>query len=138
MSAPTVADHLAAIERELAVAKAENEKLVKGQKAAGPKVRNALLDIGKTVSEARKDVLEIGKAIPVKKRQPKAEVKADELLPSSGDEAPEQAPVAEAAQLAEPLAAPAPAKKPRASRAKKVAVPSMVVPAAQVAEAKSG
>ncbi len=111
----SVSEQLAAIEHALAIAKSENEKLAKGQKAAAPKVRNSLLDIGKTCSDARKAVLDIGKGIPVKKRSPKLEVKADELVPSSGDESPDPQPVAEA------VAAPAvPVKKPRAPRAKKV------------------
>ncbi len=111
----SVSEQLAAIEHALAIAKAENDKLAKGQKAAAPKVRNSLLDIGKTCSDARKAVLDIGKGIPVKKRAPK-EVKEDPV-PSSGDESPEVVPAAPVELAAAPAAA---AKKPRAPRKPKV------------------
>ncbi len=59
----SIAEHLASIERSLTMAKAENEKLAKGCKASAPKVRNALLDIGKTCSDSRK--AEQPDAVPV-------------------------------------------------------------------------
>ena len=52
-------------------------------KSAAPKVRSSLLEIGKLVSESRKLALDHGKAIPTKKRVPKAEIKSDEEMPES-------------------------------------------------------
>lgn len=103
----SVADLLNSIEMSLTRAKLENEKLSKGTKSAAPKVRAALLEIGKHVAESRKLVLDIGKSIPVKRREPKqpaAEVQVpavQELPPppeplqrSAAEPIPEQAPEA--------------------------------------------
>jgi hypothetical protein len=147
----SVKDQLAKIDSYLAIAKAEEEKLSKGCKAAAAKLRNALLEVGKECSELRKNVLDIGKAIPVKHRAPK-----DQQAPSSGSEAdegdvkeaevkmPDLPPLPSelkrqdgmsiadlmAAPPAQPVAPPAqpaaplaPAKKPRAPRKKPVAEP---------------
>lgn len=120
-----VQQHLAEIERCLAMAKAENEKLIKGTKSAAPKLRSALLDIGKNVSEGRKLALDVGKAIPVKKRIPK-EAKVEEELPAESPELERQDGVSEPedSQPAEPTLAPI--KKPRASRKLKLAPPAAV------------
>ena len=80
------------MEHYLNLAKAEDAKLQKGTRSSAAKVRSALLEIGKECSGARKAALEAGKAIPVKKRAPKAAEAAeakeskesksdDELLP---------------------------------------------------------
>ena len=110
----SIAEHLASIERSLATAKAENAKLEKGCKASAAKLRNALLEIGKTCSDSRRDALEAGKAIVVKKRLPKPESKDA----SSGEEQPD-VPVLERQDAVADLAAPA--KKVRAARKPKVA-----------------
>lgn len=144
----SVKDQLAKIDSYLAIAKAEEEKLAKGCKAAAAKLRNALLEVGKECSELRKNVLDIGKAIPVKHRAPK-----DQQAASSGSEAdevevkeadvkmPDLPPLPSelkrqdgmsvadllAAPPAQPIAPPvqpaAPAKKPRAPRKKPIAEP---------------
>ena len=76
--------NLAAIEKYLAVAKAEDTKLANGTKSYAAKVRAALLEIGKECSNSRKLALDVGKQIPTKKRVPKSEAKSDsEELPES-------------------------------------------------------
>lgn len=131
-----VKSQLASIDSHLAIAKLEEEKLSKGCKASAARCRNALLEIGKICSEARKDVLEIGKAVPTKKRAPKA-VQPDEVESSSDDleekkESQPMHPPDAIPMIGQPLvmAAPvaAPVKKPRAPRAKKV-VAAVAVPA---------
>lgn len=87
----SVKEYLASIERELGIAKAEEEKLSGGCKASAARVRNSLLAIGKACSESRKIALEAGKAIPVKKRTPKPKSDDDK----SGDESMPDAPVPE-------------------------------------------
>ena len=77
-----VKDQLAAIERSLAIARGEEEKLAKGVRSSAPKLRAALLDIGKECSQSRKSVLDIAKSIPVKTKAPK-EAKPEESLPDS-------------------------------------------------------
>lgn len=67
----SVSDLLVSIDARLSIAKAENEKLTKGIRSSAPKLRAALLEIGKLVGESRKLALDLGKAIPVKKRAPK-------------------------------------------------------------------
>ena len=74
----SVQSSLAEIERCLAIAKQHDEKLAKGVRSSAPKLRAALLDIGKLVGESRKVALDAGKQIPVKKRAPKAAVAAAE------------------------------------------------------------
>lgn len=74
----SVQSSLAEIERCLAIAKQHDEKLAKGVRSSAPKLRAALLDIGKLVGESRKAALDAGKQIPVKKRAPKAAVAAAE------------------------------------------------------------
>lgn len=83
----SVQSSLAEIERCLAIAKQHDEKLAKGVKSAAPKLRAALLDIGKLVGESRRVALASGKAIAVKKRVPKAVV-APEAASSSPEEPP--------------------------------------------------
>ncbi len=70
----SVQSSLAEIERCLAIAKQHDEKLAKGVRSSAPKLRAALLDIGKLVGESRKVALDAGKAIPTKKRASKAAV----------------------------------------------------------------
>ena len=103
----SVQSSLAEIERCLVIAKSENEKLSRGIRSSAPKLRAALLEIGKSVNESRKLALDIGKAIPVKKRMPK------EAEPSADPE-----PIAEAisTSLIEPAAAPILAPKKRGTK----------------------
>lgn len=107
----SVRSSLAEIERCLVIAKAENEKLSRGIRSSAPKLRAALLEIGKSVNESRKLALDIGKAIPVKKRMPK------EAEPSADPE-----PIAESmaeaisTSLVEPAATPILAPKKRGAK----------------------
>ncbi len=107
----SVTDLLAAIDSRLSIAKSENEKLSRGIRSSAPKLRAALLEIGKSVNESRKLALDIGKAIPVKKRMPK------EAEPSADPE-PIAEPIAEAisTSLVEPAAAPILAPKKRGAK----------------------
>ena len=104
----SVAEHLASIESALALAKKDNDDLAKGRKSAAAKVRNHLLTIGKLVSEARKDVLEIGKGIVVRKRVPKEEKEAssDEQPDLVAEDSPIAAPVKKLRARAKPKVAP--------------------------------
>ena len=79
----SIQSNLAAIEKYLAVAKAEDTKLANGTKSSAAKVRAALLEIGKECSESRKLALDCGKAIPTKKRVPKEAKSDSEELPDS-------------------------------------------------------
>ena len=79
----SIQSNLAAIEKYLAVAKAEDAKLASGTKSSAAKVRAALLEIGKECSESRKLALDCGKAIPTKKRVPKEPKSDSEELPES-------------------------------------------------------
>lgn len=133
----TIKSQLAAIDGHLATAKLEEIKLAGGCKASAARCRNALLEIGKLCSEIRKDVLDVGKAVPVKKRVPKPlaeEVKPDEVE-SDGSEpeekketqivAPDVLPAAPPVLvrqdgIATSAPIPIPAKKPRAPRKAKV------------------
>ncbi len=137
-----VKGHLSSIDGHLATAKLEEEKLSKGCKASAARCRNSLLEIGKICSEARKDVLEIGKAVPTKKRapkDPKDEVQPDEVESSSDDSEekkeaqpvspPDAIPMIGQAPVVAPVAV-APVKKTRAPRAKKGAV--SVAPSAPI------
>ena len=81
----SVQSSLAEIERCLAIAKQHDEKLAKGVRSSAPKLRAALLDIGKLVGESRKVALDAGKQIPVKKRAPKASKAAVAPAEASGD-----------------------------------------------------
>lgn len=107
----SVTDLLAAIDSRLSIAKSENEKLSRGIRSSAPKLRAALLEIGKSVNESRKLALDLGKAIPVKKRMPK------EAEPSADPE-----PIAESmaeaisTSLIEPAAAPILAPKKRGTK----------------------
>lgn len=111
----SVTDLLAAIDSRLSIAKSENEKLSRGIRSSAPKLRAALLEIGKSVNESRKLALDIGKAIPVKKRMPK------EAEPSADPE-PIAEPIAESmaeaisTSLVEPAAAPILAPKKRGAK----------------------
>ena len=107
-----VKDQLATIERSLAIARGKEEKLSKGVKSSAPKLRAALLDIGKECSQSRKSVLDIAKSIPVKTKAPK-EPKLEESLPGS--------PPALERQDGE-----TPSKKPRGRRPKLAAVPAVI------------
>lgn len=100
----SVADLLNSIEMSLTRAKLENEKLSKGTKSAAPKVRAALLEIGKHVAESRKLVLDIGKSIPVKHREPKQSI--PEVQAPVVEELPPPEPLQRSA--AEPIPEPAP------------------------------
>lgn len=111
----SVTDLLAAIDSRLSIAKAENEKLSRGIRSSAPKLRAALLEIGKSVNESRKLALDLGKAIPVKKRMPK------EAEPSADPESIAE-PIAESmaeaisTSLIEPAAAPILAPKKRGTK----------------------
>ena len=104
----SVAEHLASIESALALAKKDNDDLVKGRKSAAAKVRNHLLTIGKIVSESRKEVLDLGKSIVVKKRVPKEEKEAssDEQPDPVPEDSPVSAPVKKLRARAKPKVAP--------------------------------
>ena len=111
----SVTDLLAAIDSRLSIAKSENEKLSRGIRSSAPKLRAALLEIGKSVNESRKLALDLGKAIPVKKRMPK------EAEPSADPESIAE-PIAESmaeaisTSLIEPAAAPILAPKKRGTK----------------------
>ena len=111
----SVTDLLAAIDSRLSIAKSENEKLSRGIRSSAPKLRAALLEIGKSVNESRNLALDLGKAIPVKKRMPK------EAEPSADPE-PIAEPIAESmaeaisTSLVEPAAAPILAPKKRGTK----------------------
>jgi len=112
----SVTDLLAAIDSRLSIAKSENEKLSRGIRSSAPKLRAALLEIGKSVNESRKLALDIGKAIPVKKRLPKPSADL------SSDPEPIAEPIAESmaeaisTSLIEPAAAPILAPKKRGAK----------------------
>lgn len=108
----TVKSELDNIERQLSIAKAENERLGKGTKCAAAKLRAALLEIGKSCSESRKLALDAGKSIPVKKREPK-EAKEEE---DPEEKLPEATPLLER-QNAEPEVSEV-TKRPRGRRPK--------------------
>lgn len=108
----SVSDLLAAIDSRLSIAKAENEKLSRGIRSSAPKLRAALLEIGKSVSESRKLALDICKGIPVKKRLPKPS--AD--LSSDPEPIAESMAEAISTSLIEPAAAPILAPKKRGAK----------------------
>lgn len=115
----SVTDLLAAIDSRLSIAKSENEKLSRGIRSSAPKLRAALLEIGKSVNESRKLALDIGKAIPVKKRMPKeAEPSADPEHIAEPIAEPIAESMAEAisTSLIEPAAAPILAPKKRGAK----------------------
>ena len=76
----SVKDRLAAMEGYLTTAKLEESKLAGGCKSSAARCRNALLELAKACSDVRKDVLEVGKAVPTKKRAPKS---PEEVKPES-------------------------------------------------------
>lgn len=91
--------HLAGLESHLAVAKQEEIKLAGGCKASAARLRNALLEIGKICSEARKDALDIGKSIIPKKRaskDPSNEPQPD-VVESDGEKKDEPVPMVQPA-----------------------------------------
>ena len=129
--------HIASIESHIAVAKQEEIKLSGGCKAAAARFRGSLLEIGKICSEGRKDALDIGKAVPVRRRIPKesdpASIESDpeekkETQIVAPDVLPDASPVlARQDALVDPIVdaaraalAVVPAKKPRAPRKAKV------------------
>ena len=81
------AQGISEIERYLAIAKLEQAKLDNGCKASAARVRGALLEIGKEVSQSRKLALDAGKAIVTKKRAPKEEKNQDESPEDADNEA---------------------------------------------------
>lgn len=106
----SVTDLLAAIDSRLSIAKSENEKLSRGIRSSAPKLRAALLEIGKSVNESRKLALDLGKAIPVKRMPKEAEPSADpEPIAESMAEA-------ISTSLVEPAAAPILAPKKRGAK----------------------
>jgi hypothetical protein len=114
---------LSSLGNHLAVAISEEEKLSKGCKASAARCRNALLELAKGCSAARKDVLEVGKSVPTKKRaprDPKDEVKPDQVSSESDEKEAEPSQSGHPDQAA-PVVAPAvaPVKKVRKPRTKK-------------------
>ena len=120
----SVSAQLAEIERYLIIAKAEDAKLAKGTKSAAAKVRAALLEIGKEVSESRKPSLEAGKAIPVKKRAPKESKESEE------EELPEAIPQLERQDASADVKVAEVSRKPRGRAKKVVPAPAAAVVAA--------
>jgi len=113
----SIAASIAQMEHYLNLAKAEDAKLQKGTRSSAAKVRSALLEIGKECSGARKAALEAGKAIPVKKRVPKAaeakESKESKESKSDDELLPEVSPVLERQDAEVPKAERG--RKPKAS-----------------------
>ena len=110
--------HIAAIERSLAIARGEEDKLAKGIKCAAPKLRAALLEIGKICSDSRKVVLERAKSMPIKVRSPKESKQAEEPLPDASPVLERQDGQAAAPEVA--------SKKPRGRPKAVVAAPAVV------------
>ena len=91
----SVKDQLALLEQHLATAKAEEVQLSAGKQVAATRLRNALLQCGKIVSESRKLALDQGKSIVPKKRAPKEQKSESKESKSEDEMLPEDPPVLE-------------------------------------------